>query len=48
VFSLTEAGASLGVEPLNATATGITMGVAAAGVAVAAGGRAALSLSQRL
>jgi P-type Ca2+ transporter type 2C len=48
VFSLTGAGASLGVEPLDATASGITVAVAAAGVAVAAGGRAALKLSRRL
>jgi Ca2+-transporting ATPase len=48
VFSLTEAGATLGVEPLSAAATAITLGIAAAGIAVAAAGRAALSLSRRL
>ena len=48
VFSLTEAGATLGVEPLTPAATVITIGVAAAGVAVAVAGRIALSLSRRL
>jgi Ca2+-transporting ATPase len=48
VLSLTEAGATLGVEPMNVSATGITIAIAAAGVALAAGGRAALSLSRRL
>jgi hypothetical protein len=48
VFSLTDAGATLGVEPLNATASAITLAVAAAGIAVAAAGRAVLSLSRRL
>jgi hypothetical protein len=48
VLSLTEAGATLGVDPLTAAATGITIGVAAAGIALAAAGRAALSLSRRL
>ena len=48
VLSLTEAGATLGVEPLTPAAAGITVGIAAAGVAVAAAGRAALSLSRRL
>src|SRR5689334_4465468 len=40
VFSLTDAGATLGVEPLTPEATSITIGIAAAGVAVAAAGRA--------
>ena len=48
VLSLTQAGATLGVEPLTPAATAITIGVAALGVAVAAAGRAALSLSGRL
>jgi hypothetical protein len=48
VLSLTDAGATLGVEPLNPVATAITIGIAAIGVAVAAAGRAALSLSRRL
>ncbi len=48
ILSLTQAGAALGVEPLTASALGITAGVAAVGVAIAATGRAALSLSQRL
>ena len=48
VFSLTDAGATLGVEPLTPAATAITVGIAAAGVAVAAAGRVALSLSRRL
>jgi Ca2+-transporting ATPase len=48
VLSLTEAGATLGVDPLNTAATGITIGIAAAGVALAAGGRVTLSLSRRL
>jgi Ca2+-transporting ATPase len=48
VLSLTQAGATLGVEPLTAAATAITIGVAAAGVALAAAGRVALSLSRRL
>jgi P-type Ca2+ transporter type 2C len=48
VLSLTQAGASLGVEPLSAGAVRITAGVAAAGVAIAVAGRAALSLSRRL
>jgi hypothetical protein len=47
-LSVTEAGASLGVDPLNAAAARITIGVAAAGVALAAAGRVALSLSRRL
>jgi Ca2+-transporting ATPase len=47
-LSLTEAGATLGVEPLTPGATAITIGVAAAGIAVAVGGRAVLALSQRL
>ena len=48
ILSLTEAGATLGIEPLTASALRITAGVAAAGVAVAAAGRALLSLSRRL
>jgi P-type Ca2+ transporter type 2C len=48
VLSLTPAGAALGVEPLTPGALVITAGVAAAGVAVAAAGRVALSLSRRL
>jgi hypothetical protein len=47
-LSLTEAGATLGVEPLTPGATAITIGVAAVGIAVAVGGRAVLALSQRL
>jgi hypothetical protein len=47
-LSLTDAGASLGVETLTPAAAAITVAVAVAGVAVAAGGRAALSLSRRL
>jgi Ca2+-transporting ATPase len=48
VLSLTQLGATLGVEPLTVGAAGITLAVAAAGVALAAAGRAALSLSRRL
>ena len=48
VLSLTGAGATLGVEPLTAQAARITIACAAVGVAVAATGRAALSLSRRL
>ena len=48
VLSLTGAGATLGVDPLTAAATAITIGIAAAGVALAAAGRAALSRSRRL
>jgi Ca2+-transporting ATPase len=48
VLSLTQAGAALGVEPLTRDALRITAGVAAIGVAIAAAGRVALSLSQRL
>ena len=48
VLSLTEAGATLGVDPLTAGAARITVGVAAAGAALAAAGRVALSLSRRL
>jgi P-type Ca2+ transporter type 2C len=48
VLSLTEAGATLGVDPLTAGAAQITVGVAAAGVALAAAGRVALTLSRRL
>jgi hypothetical protein len=48
VLSLTAAGATLGVDPLNAEAARITVGLAAAGMAIAAAGRATLSLSRRL
>jgi hypothetical protein len=48
VLSLTAAGATLGVDPLTASATRITVAVAAVGVALAAAGRIALSLSGRL
>ena len=48
VLSLTAAGATLGVDPLTAGALGITLGVAAAGVALAVAGRVVLSLSRRL
>jgi Ca2+-transporting ATPase len=48
VLSLTGAGATLGVDPLSAAAARITVGVTAAGVSLAAAGRVALSLSQRL
>ena len=48
MLSLTQAGATLGVEPLTASALRITAGVAAVGVAIAVAGRLALSLSRRL
>jgi Ca2+-transporting ATPase len=48
ILSLTHAGAALGVEPLTAGALRITAGIAAVGVAIAAAGRVALSLSRRL
>jgi Ca2+-transporting ATPase len=48
ILSLTQAGATLGVKPLTAYAVGITAGVAAIGVAIAAAGRVVLSLSRRL
>ncbi len=48
MLSLTAAGATLGVDPLNAWAARVTIGVAAAGVAIAVAGRVALSLSRRL
>jgi Ca2+-transporting ATPase len=48
VLSLTDAGATLGVDPLTAGATGITIGVAVAGVALGVAARVALSLSRRL
>jgi P-type Ca2+ transporter type 2C len=48
VLSLTAAGATLGVDPLTAGATRVTVAVAAIGLAIAAGGRVALSLSRRL
>ena len=47
-LSLTSAGATLGVDPLNAGAARITVGAAAIGLALAAAGRVALSLSRRL
>jgi Ca2+-transporting ATPase len=47
-LSLTAAGATLGVDPLTAQAALITIAGAAVGIAVAATGRAALSLSRRL
>ena len=47
-FSLTEAGATLGVDPMTAGATAVMLAVAAAGVAIAAVGRGALALSRRL
>jgi Ca2+-transporting ATPase len=47
-LSLTAAGATLGVDPLTASAARITLAVAAGGVAIAAAGRAGLSLSRRL
>ncbi|MGB8877037.1 MAG: cation-translocating P-type ATPase, partial [Solirubrobacteraceae bacterium] len=48
ILSLTQVGATLGVKPLTAGNLGITAGVAAVGVAIAAAGRVALSLSRRL
>jgi P-type Ca2+ transporter type 2C len=48
ILSLTQVGAALGVEPLSAGALRVTAGLAAAGVAIAATGRVALSLSRRL
>jgi Ca2+-transporting ATPase len=48
ILSLTQAGATLGVNPLTVSALTITAGIAAIGVAVAATGRLALSLSRRL
>ncbi|HUA48160.1 MAG TPA: cation-transporting P-type ATPase [Solirubrobacteraceae bacterium] len=48
VLSLTQAGSTLGVVSLNADAVRVTVGVAAVGVAIAAAGRVALSLSRRL
>jgi Ca2+-transporting ATPase len=48
MLSLTQAGATLGVEPLTGAAIRITAAVAIGGVAIAAVGRAVLSLSQRL
>jgi Ca2+-transporting ATPase len=47
-FALTPAATALGIEPLTAPALAITAAAAAAGVAVAAAGRRALSLQQRL
>jgi hypothetical protein len=48
VLSLTAVRATLGVDPLTAAAAGVTVGVAVLGVALAAAGRVALSLSRRL
>ena len=48
VLCLTQAGATLGVDPLTVGAAGITLAAGIAGVALAAAGRAALSLSRRL
>jgi Ca2+-transporting ATPase len=48
VLSLTQVGATLGVDPLTAAAAGITISIAAAGVALAVVVRVALSLSRRL
>jgi Ca2+-transporting ATPase len=48
ILSLTQAGSTLGVEPLTASALRITAGVATVGVAIAVAGRVALSLSRRL
>ena len=48
MLSLTQAGAALGVKPLTPGALGITAGIATVGVATAATGRVALSLSRRL
>ena len=48
ILSLTQAGATLGVDPLTASALRITVGVAVIGVTIAAVGRVALSLSRRL
>ncbi len=48
MLSLTQVGATLGVEPLTPGNLGITAGIAAIGVAIAAAGRVALSLSRRL
>jgi Ca2+-transporting ATPase len=48
ILSLTQAGATLGVNPLTVSALTITAAIAAIGVAIAATGRLALSLSRRL
>lgn len=48
ILALTPAGATLGVRPLSAVALCITAAVAAVGVAIAAAGRVALSLSRSL
>jgi P-type Ca2+ transporter type 2C len=48
LLSLTQVGATLGVKPLTASNVGITAGIAVIGVAIAAAGRSALSLSRRL
>jgi Ca2+-transporting ATPase len=48
VLSLTAAGATLGVDPLTASAARITLAIAAVGVAIAAAGRVVLALSRRL
>jgi P-type Ca2+ transporter type 2C len=48
ILSFTQAGATLGVEPLTAGALGITAAVATVGVVLAAAGRFVLPLSRRL
>jgi len=48
ILSLTQAGATLGVEPLTASALRVTVGFSVVGVAIAAAGRVALSLSRHL
>ena len=48
LVALTPAGQALGIEPLTASGIAITIAAALAGVAVAAAGRRALALPQRL
>jgi hypothetical protein len=48
VFALTPVGEVVGIEPLTAAGLAVTLAVAAAGVAVAAVGRRALALPERL
>ena len=48
VFALTPVGEVIGIEPLTAAGLAVTLAVAAAGVAVAAVGRRALALPERL
>jgi Ca2+-transporting ATPase len=48
MLSVTQVGATLGVDPLTVGAAGITLAFAAAGVALAGAGRVSLSLSRRL